>query len=141
MRDLEKFADDQYRSAQDKVFTLSTGTLALSITFKGALISHSPNHVSLLAAAWILLCVSIFCHLMSVVAESNLARSAARMVARGTRERTPLNDEARESLRKELGEVNINRLWVVPVYRLGVWLFFLAGMVCFLIFALHNLRS
>lgn len=51
----------------DRVITVSTGALALSITFRESLLSANPSHVWVLKIAWVSLCISaisgVFLHL------------------------------------------------------------------------------
>jgi hypothetical protein len=51
------------------VFTLATGTLALSVTFRNSIASAHPIFLSFLSVAWIALLVSICSYILGLLTE------------------------------------------------------------------------
>ena len=59
----------QLREFSNRVFTVATGTLALSVTFKSSIGSGSPNFGWLLSVSWVLLTISILAHLWAQLSQ------------------------------------------------------------------------
>lgn len=55
---------EYFNQFYSRMFTVSTGALALSITFKTSLTKGSPDHLWLLSWAWVWLTTSILSHLV-----------------------------------------------------------------------------
>ncbi|MFA0813723.1 hypothetical protein [Microbulbifer epialgicus] len=60
--ELKKFLQESALALDDRFFTISTGALALSITFREALVPQNPNCIWMLGASWISfsLCILLF---------------------------------------------------------------------------------
>ncbi len=56
--------------ASYRAFTLVTGSLALSITFRSSIVAAQPEALWLLFAAWIALSISILSHIIGALAEA-----------------------------------------------------------------------
>lgn len=136
---LAQIAYEQYRHSQDRVFSIAAGTLALSITFRSSLLPDPPANTSLLAAAWIALCATIAFHLLSLAAESGIASTASHLLHRVESYSNGIPTDERDSIKLDLTNAKRAMSWVIPGLRIGVWLSFLVGTICFLRFALLNI--
>jgi len=65
------------RDFSNRVFTLATGALALSVTFKSSIVGGSPKFGWVLSGAWILLTVSILAQLWAQLSQGLFFLSTA----------------------------------------------------------------
>jgi hypothetical protein len=61
----ELLVNNTYK-AKDKIFSLATGTLALSITFRGSIIGDHPIDLWHLKLSWIALSITCFSHIFDL---------------------------------------------------------------------------
>jgi hypothetical protein len=60
-------AEEEGRKTNDAILSLSTGALALSITFRSALFGTEPSALFLLGMSWIAFTVSVICYVMNSI--------------------------------------------------------------------------
>ena len=58
---------EESRKTSDTILSLSTGALALSITFRSSLFGINPSWISLLAISWIGFIVTILCYVFNSI--------------------------------------------------------------------------
>src|SRR3989442_5544130 len=59
-------------AAQDRVFTLATAILAISITFRGVLVGEPPQGLWLLGVSWAAFAIAVVSYFASFVVESRI---------------------------------------------------------------------
>lgn len=115
--------DEDVKVYLDKLLAVATGTLALTVTFRGN-IAEDADHLWLLKLAWILISLSIVAALRLFLAKSLAIQRALRRAVR----------------QGELEDANVH--WFTehvtwPVARVA----FPAGLICLTIFGMLNLKS
>ncbi len=105
------------REFSNRLFTVATGVLVLSVTFKTSILAGSPNHAWMLSTAWILLATSILAHLWSQLEQALFLLSSGLGGGNGTAERN-LKFHA----------------WLLAVS----WLSFALGLLALCVFAVVN---
>ena len=80
-----KEAAQLYYSFAEKLATLSTGALALSITLRSQFVPQSPKCLGLLSLSWIFFIISIFCSLLVHWGRSEFHREFAMELQKGKR--------------------------------------------------------
>ena len=64
-----KRIEELHAQAQVRIFSLATGALALSITFRRSLIPDDPTHLWALKASWLAFLISILSYVIGLVSE------------------------------------------------------------------------
>ncbi|MDX9981374.1 MAG: hypothetical protein RBU25_15230 [Lentisphaeria bacterium] len=105
------------REFSNRLFTVATGALVLSVTFKTSILAGSPNHAWMLSNAWVLLTTSILAHLWSQLEQALFLLSSGLGGENGTAERN-LKTHA----------------WLLAIS----WLSFALGILALCVFAVAN---
>jgi len=72
MDELIRRAEQSNQLASDRVFTLATGCLALSITFRHDLVGDQPHDLWRLGTSWVCFTISIIFHVLGLALESQV---------------------------------------------------------------------
>lgn len=128
MTHLPTFADhvdrmnQAYYDLADRVMTLSTGSLALSITFRRSFSSAASHNLWLLKMSWIFFVIAVLLALILLGAKAIIAQKTATAIERA----------------KEPGKLFIPPPWWFRPTAYGMFVSFLIGVSMFVAFALTN---
>jgi hypothetical protein len=129
-------ATENIDQACETIFKLSTGTLALSITFRDGIVSSDTSHHWLLACAWIALAIVptsyVFIKLVDAGRDMFLSSFC----------RNDNEDERSEitSYKKLPAKLKLHIIYQ-SLLKLALINGFLVGVICFLAFAIVNIKN
>ena len=127
-------AGDKIKSAIDNIFKLSTGALALSITFRNSL-TNSSQYLWLLSIAWILLGIVPISYVFLRLTEAQIDLFWCQKYKKAE---DAFSEGKEESLLKELPpEFKIKSL-VARFWYYSLFTGFVLGVAAFLLFAILN---
>ena len=109
--------EELYAQAQGRIFSLATGTLALSITFRSSIIPDDPTHLWALKVSWLAFLISILSYVIGLISESWVWADVL------------VNLDCK---------LNTTRRATVAITAFLTMAAFSTGMICFALFALAN---
>jgi len=132
--------DQAFNKFFDTVFAVSTGTLALSITFKSSIQASSPTCSWLLSLSWVFLTITVILHIiLRAVTVTFLASLETNFIETNlairneAADQNKLNDMARQQVKSNTKLSNA----ADKAYKIMLSAFLL-GILSFVVFAIIN---
>jgi len=130
-------ATENISQACESVFQLSTGALALSITFKGSLVNDTTVHLWILAVAWISLSIVPVSYVVLKLINADESMFLCDFF------QNPDNENQQQKI-SSFRELPRKIKWLImtkAIFHLFLFSGFIVGILCFLAFAIKNINS
>jgi hypothetical protein len=122
MADFATEAENLRTKASDRVFTLASGTLVLSVTFRNSIASAHSVFLIYLSVAWIALAVSVCSYILGLLTEAAVKIHLA--------EKLPSS-----------GKLSLIQILLILIPVMLTWAGFATGIVFLAFFALMNNKA